>query len=177
LGNIYTLDDLEEKGFDPLDYRYFLLQAHYRSKQNFTWEALEGAKSARNKLVAALDWTQTGGELIAEFTAKFKQALESDFNLPQALAVSWEVLKADNTEEDKIATLLDLDKVLGLQLDRVEKQQTQKTPPEVQNLLKQREQARTEKDFEKADQFRDEIIEKFGGRIEDKEGKSTWQSD
>ena len=175
IGNVYTLDQLIEKGFDPLDYRYFLLQAHYRSKQNFTWEALEGAKNARAKLNAALSSDKLTGTPIAKYLQKFKEALSNDFNLPQALAVIWKVLKLDSSEQDKTATILELDKVLSLGLESQREQKPAvENNPEVDTLLRQREEARANKDFEKADQIRDEITEKFGGRIVDKDGKSSW---
>lgn len=92
IGNVYSLDDLEEKGFDPLDYRYFLLQAHYRSKQNFTWEALEASskglenlKNLRHKLLRSLrsDMPTSVGE-DEKLQAELRNALEDDFNIPNS---------------------------------------------------------------------------------------------
>jgi len=124
------LADIEAKGYDPLVLRYFFLQAHYRSKQNFTWEALEAAKIALNNLrekIADLSINKIGKSNI-DFQNKFIDSISDDFNMPQVLALIFEVLKSDLLDSDKLATILDFDQVLGLSLKSIKKE---KTPKEV----------------------------------------------
>ncbi|MFH0805255.1 MAG: cysteine--tRNA ligase, partial [Patescibacteria group bacterium] len=117
-GTSYTLVDVVAKGFDPLAFRYFCLGAHYRSKINFTWEAMRAAQTAYYNLVAF------AGELgepkigCAEFEQRFADALSDDFNTPKGLAIVWDLLKSDYPASAKKASLLKFDKILGLQLDK-----------------------------------------------------------
>jgi len=116
-GNILTLKALEEEGFSPLTYRYFLLLSHYRSPTNFTWEALEAAQNALNRLKKLTSALPEGGIVNVPYKNQFKEKLENDFNTPQALAVIWTMLKDKAiSSEDKLATIKDFDKVLGLGL-------------------------------------------------------------
>ena len=181
IGNIYTLDQLEEKGFSALDYRYFLLQAHYRSKQNFTWEALEGAKTARKKLMASLSETTLGGQVLDTYNQKFKEALEADFNLPKALAVVWEVVNSKESPEDKLATILKFDEVLGLELNLKPKMPTtysEQEHNEIESLVTKRTTAKLEKDFETADKIRDLLKTKYNVIVQDgSDGKAEWFED
>lgn len=166
LGNMYNLADLEAKGFSPLDFRFLILGSHYRMKLNFTWESLEGARTARLKLndfVAGVDGT---GKADKGYLEKFSEVLDDDLATPQALALVWEVVKSNLSDEDKKATLLDFDKVLGLDLDKVE---VEEIPSEVTALAEERQQAREAKDFSKSDELRDKIA-KLGYIIEDTPG-------
>ncbi len=163
LGNVYTLDNLIEKGYDPLVFRYFLLQAHYRSKQNFTFEALDAAKIAYNKLrkfVSSLS-KEDGSPVDEEYKIKFKETLEDDFNIPKALAVVWEVTKSDLPDGEKYATLLDFDRVLGLELSKEAVNVEAHYTPEVKVLLEKREAAREGKDWDKSDEIRDKLRNKY----------------
>ena len=121
-GTAYSIEDIKEKGYDPLVLRYFFLGAHYRSKQNFTWEALDAARVAlenlKNKVLDIKD--KTSGKVDEDYKKKFITTIEDDFNSPQALAVIFEMFKSDLSDEDKLATILDFDKVLGLNLDKIE---------------------------------------------------------
>lgn len=164
-GTAYSLQEIKDKGFDPLVLRYFFLNAHYRSQQNFTWEALVAAQSAlaglRGKVLAYKE--QKKGRISQDFKNKFLAALEDDFNLPQALAVAWELLKSDLAGGGKLATILDFDKVLGLNLAQVK---TEKIPDQILALAESRLKARQEKNWEESDRRRQEI-EKAGYLIED----------
>ncbi|MEK7652858.1 MAG: cysteine--tRNA ligase [Patescibacteria group bacterium] len=177
-GTSYSLADIKKKGYDPMVLRYFFLQAHYRSKQNFTWSALEGAKTAldsiKDKIVethcyASKMSTETHvnaslqRRINEEYRKKFLSAISDDFNIPQALAVVFEVIKADLPSGDKSATILDFDKVLGLGLDKIK---PIKIPKEVEKLARERQKARVDKDFKKSDRLRDEI-DKLGYVVED----------
>lgn len=183
-GTAYSLAEIKEKGYDPLVLRYFFLQSHYRSKQNFTWEALEGAKAGlkklRNKILdfySAINVNSDAksyylgnisGTVDKDFKLKFQEAISDDFNISQALAVVWEVLKSSLIEADKDATIKDFDNVLGLFptgliLGEVEISQ------EIIDLAEKRLEAKKSKDFKKSDQLRDEI-NKLGYIVEDTPG-------
>ena len=116
-GDFLTLSDLKKKGFSPLAYRYFLLLSHYRTPTNFTWESLQAAQNAYDKLQKLFSSLPAGGAIDQAYKAEFVERLENDFNTPQALAVVWTLAKdKDVRPEDKRATLADFDKVLGLNL-------------------------------------------------------------
>lgn len=116
-GTGIKLADLSSRNFSPLTYRYFLLMAHYRTPVTFTWEALEAAQNALEKLRRQAQSTGATGVVDEAYKAKFVEKLENDLNTPQALAVLWTMLKDKEVKpEDKVATLKDFDKVLGLGL-------------------------------------------------------------
>lgn len=164
-GTAFSLAEVEEKGFDALALRFFFLQAHYRSKQNFTWDAMQAAQNGYDHLknqVQGLGDKQ--GKVNQDFKQKFIEYLEDDFNIPQALAFVQEVLKSDLTDQDKLATVLDFDQVYGLKLDQAG--QKVEVPAEVKDLLVQRQKAREEKDWDKSDQLRDQIKE-LGYNVKD----------
>ena len=116
-GNFITLKALQEKGFSPLAYRYFLLMAHYRTPVTFSWEALEAASNAFEKLKRFVGPLSAINEVDEAYKAKFKEKIENNLNTAQALAVLWTLVKdKEVTPENKLATLLDFDKVLGLGL-------------------------------------------------------------
>ena len=174
IGNVYTLNDVLKKGFDPMDLRYFFLQAHYRSKQNFTWEALEAAKTARNRLKTTLlkIHSQTEGKLGTgidqKWNDKFKQALEEDFNISKALSILWDMLKKPN--KDTYSTILKFDTVLGLEISKWEDTKEDWIKAEdlaIKELLKEREKAKKAKDFHKADEIRDKLNKNYGLEIID----------
>ena len=159
-GTSYTLEDIEKKGFSPMDLRYFFLQAHYRSKQNFTWEALMASKKAREKLIKKITSLGKDGKIDLTFKKKFEEKISDDFSIPEALALVWQILKSDIPEENKKATIFDFDKVLGLELQKEsEKEKKEKTqyPKEVTELLEKRARAREKKDWEKSDFLREKI--------------------
>lgn len=174
LGNIIRLKDLIKKGYDPLAVRYLFLTGHYRTKMNFTFIALDAAAEAYSRLKSmAVDWqgkkerTQLSPEKLAKiesFSAKFTAAIEADLNLPQALAGVWEMAKSNIPEQDKWELINDWDQVLGLGLGAVRKESI---PDEIQKLIKQREELRTNKNWAEADKLRRKIIDK-GYKIEDK---------
>jgi len=168
-GTAYSLSDIGAKGYEPLVLRYFFLQAHYRSQQNFTFEALSASNIALNNLrdkIAYLSANKIGKPNI-NFKNKFIDSISDDFNTPQALALVWELLKSDLSGSDKLATILDFDQVLGLGLDKIK---TEKIPKEVTKLADQRLEARVDKKWAESDKLREEI-KKLGFEIEDdKEG-------
>jgi cysteinyl-tRNA synthetase len=172
LHNFFTLDELQKQEFDPLALRYLFLQTHYRQEMNFTFEALEGAQNALNKLrdeVSIWDKPKIG---CAEFEERFLEAINDDLNMPKALAVVWELVKSDNPTSAKAQSLFKFDNILGLNLSEVEKKiTTEDIPQEVLSLIKERDALRKEKRFHLADQLRHKI-KKLGYDVEDKQGKT-----
>ncbi len=161
LGNIFTLQNLNEKNIDPISYRYFVLGAHYSTLLNFTWEALEGAEITLKRLREKISKLPDGGNVIE---TKFNDLINDDLNTPKALALVHDTLRDEKiSDADKKATILDFDKVLGLQLDKIE---TFEIPNEVKELIKERDIARANKDFAKSDELRNEI-EKLGFEVKD----------
>lgn len=159
LGNGYTLDDVRTHGFDPLAYRWFVLGAHYRSKLNFTWDGLEAAKSALNKLKAAfISWGDASGSVVSALETEFRAALEDDLNTPKALAVVWELVKSDISSADKRATLMAFDEVLGLDI-RHWKEETLVIPASIRALAEARWQARLAKNWPESDRLREVLAE------------------
>jgi len=163
--NFITLSILEEKGFSPLDYRYFCLGTHYRKPIMFSYEALTGAQNTFQKLQDRfLQLNKTKAPLNKKYLNQFTKEINDDLNTPQALATMWEVLKDNNLQdEEKRSLLLKFDEVLGLNLKSFK---VDSIPQEVQTLAQKREQARKDQDWKKADQLRDKI-QKLGYLIED----------
>lgn len=169
-GTSYSLSEIKEKGFTPLVLRYFFLQAQYRSKQNFTWEALEGAKNGLEHLQNQVrELSEEVGEINKEFKDKFLSAVGDDFNTPQALAITQEMLKSEISKEDKLATVLDFDKVLGLKLETINSFAGDAKlvyPSDIQKLINKRQEARDKKDWQESDKIRQELENK-GYVVED----------
>ena len=174
LGNFLTIRDVLAKGVSPLALRYYFLTAHYRTPMDFSWEALEAAQNAYRKLKEFVSTPTslplTKGEVPeAEgvYLDEFKSALENDLNTPEALGVVWNLIKDESIfPANKRATLLEFDKVLGLDLEHNE---FLNVPPEVVELGEQRQKAKENKNFAEADKIRQEIENK-GFEIRDTEG-------
>ena len=174
-GNFYKLIDLEEKGFSPLDFRYLCLQSHYRSKLNFTWEALQAAKNARARLSRIVEETRSS-KLEArnkleiqnsKYYKTFKEKMSVDLNTPEALAVVWEMMRDGKvSNEEKLSVYNEMDEVLGLYEDVIQND----IPEEIKKLAKEREEAREKKDYKRADELREQIL--IGGyKVEDRDDK------
>ncbi len=165
LNNFYTLADIKAKGFSALDFRYFVFGAHYRSKLNFTWDGLEAAKNAREKLKRFIVDNPVAGEYCQVYNKKFFSKLNDDLMTPEALAVVWELIKDDKKSlGKKIATLKKWDKeILGFGLFDEEK-----IPAEIVELAEKRKTIRVKKDYISSDKLRDKITE-LGWNIEDLE--------
>lgn len=172
-GNFLTLENtFVEKNIKPLVYRYAALQTHYRKPMEYSEEAMANAENGFKRLQNQLrelaekvSGTESGIKN-QEYIKKFLDCVNDDLNTPQALAVLAELLKSDLPDLDKLVTVLDFDKVLGLELGKTETE----ISTEVQDLIAAREKARAEKNFAESDRLRDEI-EKLGYIVEDsKEG-------
>ncbi len=171
LGNVYTLSDVEHRGMDPLALRLFFLGAHYRQKQNFTWEALRASQNALNRLRTAVRGWTGEGMVLADLEAEFMAAVDDDLNMPKALAVLWKLLDREAASGDKAATVLRMDKVLGLSLADIVGKPV-KVPEEVANVAKERQLARENKDWKGSDALRDRL-DALGWVVEDgKDGQN-----
>lgn len=164
-GGFLRVQTLIERGIDPLAYRYYCLGALYRSKLNFNWESLESTATALDRLrLASYDWGPPG-QVDEDYADRFQGYINDDLNLPRALALTWDMVKSDLPDSTKKATLLLFDRVLGLGLEGW--QPAHETIPEdILNLVAQRQQARSEKRWELADEIRD-TIKRRGFEIED----------
>ncbi|MFH1890010.1 MAG: cysteine--tRNA ligase [Candidatus Kuenenbacteria bacterium] len=172
--NFLTLKNaLIKKNINPLSYRYAALQVHYRKPMEYSEKSIKSAENGLNnlyneiKLVGApLAGAQSDKSIIGEnYQQKFLSIINDDLNMPQALALVWDLLKSNLKPEIKKATLLDFDKVLGLDLNKIKKEKAI-IPDEIKKLAAARQQARQEKNFSKADKLRSEI-KKLGFEIED----------
>jgi len=174
LGNIYTLDDILKKGFNPLAFRYLCLGTHYRSKLNFTFESLKSAQNALENLyekVRELKSTKNKQRATnngKKYKREFLEFINDDLDTPKALALMWKLIGDQKiSNKEKYKNLLDFDRIFGLGLERVKRI---KIPQEIKELVKIREEYRKEGEFEKADEIRKKIKE-MGYWIEDtKEG-------
>ena len=156
LGNAYTLQDIESKNFDPISLRYFYMTAHYRTPLNFTWEALQNVQNSLKKLYDIVGGYKESkeAEVDERYLEKFLDALNDDINMPKAIAVLWEMLKADMDESEKIKTLFKFDEVLGL---NIENYVGFEIPQKVLDLVKVRQEYRKVGIWDKADLIRREI--------------------
>ncbi len=164
-GDFLTLKVLKNRGFTAMDYRYFLLNAHYKKKLKFSMEAMEGAKAGLANLKGKLNKItpenpdNTSNEIIEFYRDKFLEKINDDLNMPEALAVAWELIKDESIEPwIRRATLLDLDKVLGLRLGEIDEAEV--IPEEITSLANERLEAKKNKDFKRSDELRNTIKEK-----------------
>ena len=196
-GEFLTVSLLEEKGYDPLVYRFFCLQSHYRKALVFTWENLDNAKIAYDKLIAriaALD-PKDGPAEEASMTAlkeKFQKALDADLNTSLAITTLYDVLKADMHDAAKLALLDSFDQVLGLALlshAEAKRKEAAKTTsastasgyqitgegdPEIDALVLKRYEAKKAKNFAEADKIRDDLKAQ-GIEVTDVRGGAVWK--
>jgi len=163
LNNFHRVKDLADRGYDPLAFRYFNFCGHYHSQLNFTWESLTAAQRALENLRADVgklctrpDTATPGGSDSEQWRMRFLEAVNDDLNMPQAVAVVWDLLKADGVPTRvKIELIRDFDRVLGLRL--FEATQQDDIPFEITCLLEKRKQAREDKQWAESDRLRGEI--------------------
>ncbi|MEA1962668.1 MAG: cysteine--tRNA ligase [Patescibacteria group bacterium] len=170
-GNFLTLQNtFIDKGISPLVYRFAALQTHYRKPMEYSEDGMKNAKRGFDHLVSQMkelrikNYESRIRDESSEYKKKFLDAINNDLNMPKALAILQEVLKSDLANETKFAAILDFDKILGLNLDQSGK--TEELSVEVKELIKIREKARIEKNWEESDKLR-EKIEKLGYTVED----------
>ncbi len=177
LGNVYLMEDIIQRGYNPLVYKIFCFTAHYRNKLNFTWEGMDAAATSLARLQEGyykhLEGNKTiSQEVIQEYKQKFLEAINDDLNMPLAMSVVWDVVKQPEKSKQYADLLLDFDKVLGLRLQETQRQETTslELPPEIEELLQKRKEARERKDWAMSDSIRDALKEKGYQVIDSKEG-------
>ena len=196
-GEFLTVSLLEEKGYDPLAYRWFCLQSHYRKALVFTWENLDNAVAAYNKLIARIAALKPDGEVeqavFDEYKAKFIQTMGNDLNTSMGVTAIFDVLKAKTNDATKLALIGDFDQVLSLSLlekaAKVREEQakaktaqaaggeytvTGEGDPAIDALVMQRYEAKKAKNFAEADRIRDELKAQ-GIEIIDTKGGASWK--
>ena len=168
-GEFLTVSLLEQKGYDPMAYRLFCLQSHYRRNLVFSWENLDNAVAAYDKLIAKIAALKDDGEVDAEAFNKLKErfvgALNGDLNTSVAVTALYDVLKAKCNDATKLAAIADFDQVLSLNLlsaaKTLREKQTQEeqasADPEIDALVAARTEAKKAKNFAEADRIRDEL--------------------
>lgn len=178
LGNAYSIADIKQKGFNPLALRYLYLTAHYRDQLNFTWQSLEAAQTALNKLYDfVVKFRHTPGperlalsreklEKVDQFRQQFYVAIQNDLHFPQGLAILWSVIKSNIPSVDKYDLLLDFDQILGLNLAEAKPIEMQEIPPEVKKMIAERDNLRKQERWLEADLLRKEI-NKAGFEVQD----------
>ena len=177
LGNTYTLAQLEEKGYEPLAFRYFCLNTHYRNKLNFTFEGLTASQVALNRLREGIKAHKEGNEKIDQkeiesYKEEFKQAVNDDLNTPKALSILWNAIRNEKKSKDLLPLIEDFDKILALDL-LTEKKENLVISEEVKDLLAKRKEARQNKDWKLSDELRDKIAELGYQVIDTKEGTTV----
>ncbi len=179
-GEFLTVSLLEEKGYNPLVYRMFCLQSHYRKPLLFDYDVLDNVKTAYGKLVRKVAALNNDGEpdkdKIAEYQKLFNDAMGNDINTSQAITVLYDVLKADMNDVSKKYLIEDFDKVLSLGLTdcgAVKGEIDEELVKLVEEMIAERNAARKEKDFAKADAIRNELLQK-GFEIKDTREGTVW---
>ena len=161
-GGTLTVSVLEEKGYNPLSYRYMCLQSHYRRQLTFSYSSLDGAETAYKKLKNKVLSLDSNGEVDSsryeEFNNKFKSTLEDDLNTSNALAVVYEVLKSDLNDKTKLELIKSFDKVLSLDLT-IKEVKKDIDEEYINKKIIERNNAKSNKDYELADQIRNELLD------------------
>ena len=181
-GSFLTLQNLIDEGFDPLDYRYFLLGGHYRSQLQFSMESLKGARNSRKSLidkVRSLAGKAGGadGEGAGIYMEAFNKAIEDDLSTPRALAELWGLLKEGPAAPEALAAVFDMDRVLGLGLEAAcgdGEGEDKEISQEIEKLIAKRAEAKKTRDFTTADNIRQNLKER-GIILEDGPAGTTWK--
>jgi cysteinyl-tRNA synthetase len=168
-GQITRLKNLEEKNYNPLEFRYLCLLTHYRKKIEFDFKLMDSAKEAYSRLKNIIHEEKDDNKINKEYLEYFKEAINDDLNTPKALQVLWKLVR-DKKAGGKIQTIKKMDEILGLDLLKIQKREL-KVSKIIKELIKEREKARKEKNFKRADEIR-ERINKEGYIIEDIKDKT-----
>lgn len=181
-GEFLTLAKLQEKGYAPSVYKLFCLQSHYRRQLVFSYEGLDGAKAAYDKLIKRLNNLKEEGAVIDQvayekFDNQFKEALSNDLNTANALTTIYDVLKSEVNDDTKIVLVKAFDTVLGLglaqEIGNIAEEPKSINPDLEQyilSMIEQRKQAKLNKDYKLADEIRNELTQKGIELIDTKEG-------
>ncbi len=162
-GKTLTVDTLIENGYDPLSYRFLCLQSHYRKQLTFSYSSLDGAENAYKKLKNRVLSLSKEGEVDTEtfntYKNNFVSYLEDDINTANAISVIYDVLKANTNDLTKYELIKDFDKVLGLELTTEINNTTQVDIEFINSKIEERNEAKKNKNYELADQIRNELLE------------------
>lgn len=176
LHNVYTLDDLQARGIEPLAYRYFTYSSHYRNKLNFTWDGVKSAQIALNRLREltlkhkGID-TKIDEEKIKELENRFVEAINDDINMPLAMSVVWEIAREQVKSNIYYDLLKKFDSILSLEIDKDVSNEVEEYSDEIKEILNSRKIARENKDFNESDRLRDKLKELGYIVIDSKEGQ------
>ena len=182
-GEFLTVSLLEEKGYNPLVYRLFCLQSHYRKPLEFSYEVLDNMTTAYNKLIKKIGELKADGsvdeEAFAGFRNKFEDAICSDLNTSSAITVIYDVLRSDINDMTKLELIKSFDEVLSLDLlkdhgNDKESSVDSELKEYILAKIEERKAAKKEKDFAKADEIRDELAAK-GIQIKDTREGTVWE--
>ena len=176
-GNFFRITELEEQGYDPLAFRYLVLQAKYRTKLSFSPDALAGAGRALRQLrVRVAEWRSGPDGPRGDFQERFRAAIADDLDLPTAMALMSELTRSDLAPCAKASLLLDWDRVLGLDLARGVGADAapMELPPGTAELLEQRSRARQERDFATSDRLREDLAAMGVSVIDTRQGQK-WE--
>ena len=181
-GEFLTVSLLEEKGYNPMAYRFFCLQSHYRKPLEFSWDALDNVVSAYDKLVKRIANLSTDGEVdtaaCEEWKMKFAEALSHDINTSSAITVLYDMLKAELSDASKRVLVQSMDEVLSLQLEKAGEEKEADVDDElasyVEKKIEERKEAKKAKDFAKADAIREELLAK-GIVLKDTREGTFWE--
>ena len=154
--NFLSLARVVQEGYDALDYRYFCLQSHYRKELAFDWEGMKAARTGLRRLKEkVLNLGDELGTARGKYLKRFEEVVSDDLNVAQGLAIAWELMDDESVSDaDKLATIKKMDTVLGLKLDEPT---TFELPPQITQWILERNEAREQKDWAKADEIRDKI--------------------
>jgi cysteinyl-tRNA synthetase len=162
-GKTLTVDTLIENGYDPLSYRFLCLQSHYRKQLTFSYSSLDGAENAYKKLKNKVLNLSKDGEVetsvFNEYKNKFVSFLEDDINTANAISVIYDVLKAETNDLTKYELIKDFDKVLGLELTTETNNTSEVDTEFINSKIEERNEAKKNKNYELADQIRNELLE------------------
>ena len=171
LGNVYLLQDIIDRGYDPLVYKMFCFTSHYRNKLNFTWEAIDASNKALTNLKDLYSKHLEGtkkveSSVIEEYKQEFLKAINDDLNMPLAMGVVWNVAKNQTKSKDFAELLKEFDEVLGLKIDEKIQRKEEAIPEEILKLVEERKIARSEKNWKLSDELRDKIKD-LGYQVKD----------
>ena len=177
-GEFLTVSLLESKGYNPLVYRMFCLQSHYRKPLTFSYESLDNTAKAYDKLVKRISALSNDGEVdeakAKELDNKFREALDNDLNTSLGLTAVYDVLKADTNDATKLYVIEKFDEVLGLDLTKAEAESKDDLDSEIEELIAKRQEARANKDWATADKIRDDLLARNIKLIDTPNGV-TWE--
>lgn len=166
-GTFFTLADLKKKGFLPADFRFLVLQNHYRKSLNFTWQSLEAAHNGLMNIIKEISSYEEPQLDYADLEMEFYEALSDNLNTASGLAILQKIIDSKHPTHSKLATIFKVDEVLGLGLKEL-REKALSFSPEVKKLLKERIEARKSKDYQSADKLRDKL-QKLGIEVQDTE--------